>query len=262
MCFIFSPFLTVRSLSGFYGGKMGKIVGIIQARMGSTRLPGKSMMKIVGKPLLEHVIKRVKKCKTLDCIVVATTKKKEDDVIVNLAEKLGVCWFRGSENDVLDRFLKAAEKFNANIIVRICADNPLIDPEEVDRLVKHHLETNADYSYNHIPYPEGLPDGAGAEVLTIDTLRKVHKLATKQEHREHVTLYILENLDLFRTERLSAKPELRKPQYRLDVDYMEDLEFIREIYRRLYKPGKIIKLKDVIKLLDKQPELLKIRRER
>lgn len=239
-----------------------KVVGIIQTRMGSTRLPGKTMMNIEGKHMLEHLIDRVKRSETLDSIVVATTNKTEDDVIVDLAEKCGVNWFRGSEGDVLDRYAKAAEKFNADIVVRVCADNPLTDPFEIDKLVRHHINTNADYSYNNLPHPKGLPDGAGAEVISIDVLNKIHKLATEQPHREHVTLFILDNPVLFHIERLDADTRLRRQEFRLDVDYKEDLEFIREIYKRLYKPGEIIKLKEVIDLLDKHPELHKLRRNR
>ena len=237
-----------------------RVVAIIQARMGSSRLPGKTMMDIEGKPMLEHLIDRVKRCETLDSIVVATTDKAEDDVIVDLAERCGVNWFRGSEDDVLDRYVKAAGKFKAAIVVRICADNPVTDPFEIDKLVRHHIGTNADYSYNNLPHPRGLPDGAGAEVISIDVLKKIHKLATEQPHREHVTLFILDNPVLFHIERLDADTELRRPGYRLDVDYKEDLEFIREIYKRLYKPEEIIKLKEVVDLLDKHPEMLKMRK--
>ena len=239
-----------------------RIVAIIQARMGSKRLPGKSMMDIEGKPMLEHLIERVKRSETLDSIVVATADKAKDDAIVDLAERCGVNWFRGSEEDVLDRYLKAAEKFKADIVVRICADSPLTDPFEIDKLVRHHVKTNADYSYNNLPHPKGLPDGAGAEVISIDILKKIHKLATEQPHREHVTLFILDNPGLFRIERLDADPELRRDEFRLDVDYKEDLEFIREIYKRLYKPEEIIKLKEVIELLDKHPEMHDMRRKR
>ena len=237
------------------------IVAIIQARMGSSRLPGKTMMDLEGKPMLEHLIDRVKRSKTQDSIVVATTDKTEDNVIVDLAKKCGVKWFRGPKEDVLDRYVKAAENFNADIVVRICADNPLTDPFEIDKLVRHHVKTNADYSYNNLPHPRGLPDGAGAEVISIGVLKKIHKLATEKPHREHVTLFILDNPGLFHIERLDADPKLRRPEFRLDVDYKEDLEFIREIYKRLYKPGEIIKLKEGIDLLDMQPEMLKMRRK-
>jgi sialic acid synthase SpsE/spore coat polysaccharide biosynthesis protein SpsF (cytidylyltransferase family) len=239
-----------------------RVVGIIQARMGSARLPGKTMMDIEGKPMLEHLMGRVKRSETLDSIVVATTDKAEDDVIVDLAERCGVNWFRWSEEDVLDRYIKAAEKFNVDIVVRICADSPLTDPFEIDKLVRQHVKTNADYSYNNLPHPKGLPEGAGAEAISIDVLKKIHKLATEQPHREHVTLFILDNPSFFHIERLDADLELRRPEFRLDVDYKEDLEFIREIYKRLYKPEEIIKLKDMIDLLDKHPEMHDMRRKR
>lgn len=239
-----------------------KIIAIIQARMGSTRLPGKSMADIVGKPLLEHVIDRVKIASSLDEIVVATSSKDQDLPIIHLAEKCGVKSFVGSEEDVLNRFLKAAERFEAAQIVRICADNPLIDPYEIDKLIEHHLKTGADYSYNNRPHPKSLPDGSGAEIVTMDVLKRVHKVATEKPHREHVTLFILDHSEDFHIERLDADVKLRRPQYRLDVDFQEDLEFIREIYKRLYKPGKFVTTKEVIALLDEHSELLQMRAAR
>lgn len=207
------------------------------------------MADILGKPLLEHLIDRLKRCKTLNSIVVATTTEERDDPIEKLAISCGLGCYRGSENDVLGRYLETAEAFEADVIIRVCADNPLTDPGEVDKLVRHHLKTGADYSFNNEPHPKGLPDGAGAEALSMGTLKKVNRLATSALHREHVTLFILENPDLFHIERLDADPELRRPDIKLDVDYAEDLEFIRRIFKGLYKPGEIIKLSEVIDLL-------------
>ena len=239
-----------------------EVVGIIQARMGSSRLPGKTMMNIEGKPLLEHLITRIKKCKTLNDIVIATTDQERDAVIVNLAKKCDVKWFIGSEPDVLDRFVKAAERFKADMVVRICADNPLTSPNEIDKLVNHHLRTGADYSYNNRPHPKGLLDGAGAEIVNLNVLKKISKLATEKRYREHVTLFILENPKLFKIERLDADEKLRRPELRLDVDYEEDLDFIKEIYARLYRPNNLIKLVDVIDLLNEYPELVNLRKKR
>jgi len=239
-----------------------KVVGIIQARMGSSRLRGKTMEKIKGKPMIEHLIDRLEKAETLNSIVIATTKIEEDDIVADLAKKKRVGLFRGSETDVLDRYVKASEKFDADIVVRICGDNPLTDPMEIDKLVRNHIKTGADYSYNNIPHLKGLPDGSGAEAISIDVLKKLDKLAKKQSHREHVTLFIHDNLSLFHVEKLDADPGLMRPEFRLDVDYDEDLEFIRKIYDILYEPGKIIKLREVIDLLDRQPDLHNMRKER
>ena len=154
------------------------VIAIIQARMGSTRLPRKMLADIAGKQLLVHVIERVGAAKNLDEVVVATSDKRQDSLIIDVASKCGVKSFAGSEEDVLDRFLKAAEKFGADQILRICADNPLVDPWAIDELVTHHLRTGADYSYNsgiHAPHSTGLPDGSGAEIVTMDVLRKIHR---------------------------------------------------------------------------------------
>ena len=213
-----------------------KVVVIIQARMGSQRLPGKMMVDICGKPLLEYLIERVKRSQLLDVIVIATTPNKEDDVIEEFAKKFRVEVFRGSEEDVLARYFEAAEHFHADVVVRICGDNPLTDPREVDKLIQHHLSTGADYSANssyHLPSPKGLPDGVGAEIFSMDALRKAYKLATEQYHREHVTPFILRNPNLFRIERLDAEPGLQRPDIELDVDNLEGLQYVRKVFQQL-----------------------------
>ena len=236
-----------------------KVIAISQARMGSSRLPGKSMADIEGKPLLEHVIDRVKMASSVVEVVVATSNKNQDLPIIRLAEKCGVRSFAGSEEDVLERFLRAAERFGADQIVRVCADNPFIDPYEIDKLVEHHMKTRADYSYNNRSHSKSLPDGSGAEVVTMKALERVHAIANQRGYREHVTLFMLDHPEDFQIEKLDADRELRRPQYSLDVDFQEDLDFIREICRRLYKPGRFVETAEVIKLLDEHPELLQMR---
>lgn len=232
--------------------KKKKVVAIIQARMGSTRLPGKILANIAGKPLLWYIIERLKRAEILDEIVVATSEKERDLPIVKLAEESGVKSFRGSEEDVLDRFLRAAEQFKADIIVRICADNPLTDPVEVDKLVRFHLQKGADYSYNNEPHPKGLPDGVGAEALTFEALKIAHQLATKAFHREHVVDFILDNPSMFHIERLDADPELQRSDIKLDVDVIEDLQYIRKVFEELYHQGKgcFAHTKDIIIAVD------------
>jgi len=239
-----------------------KAVGIIQARMGSQRLPGKSMMDIEGKPLLEHVIERVKLCKTLDIVVLAVTNKKEDIPLIELAKKHNVEHITGITGDVLDEFDKASKKYKADIVVRICADNPLIDPYEIDKLVYYHLRENADYSSNNRVHINSLPDGSGAEVINANILSNINEIANKPYYREHVTTYLYDNTEKYHMKMLDADPELRRPQYRLDVDYQEDLDFIREVYSELYKNGEIIRTIDIIRLLDSNPDLCKMRKKR
>ena len=126
---------------------MKRIIGIVQARMGSTRLPGKSMVRLQDKPIIEHVLRRVRRAQTLTEVILATSDHLRDDVLCEVAERLGVQVFRGPEDDVLKRFVLTAQRFGADIVVRMCADNPLVAPQEIDRIVKHHLCTGADYSF-------------------------------------------------------------------------------------------------------------------
>ena len=239
-----------------------KVVGIIQARMGSERLPGKSMMYIGEKPLIEHVIERVKLCKTINTIVLAVTDKEEDKILVEIANKHNIEHITGVTGDVLDEFDRASKKYRADIVVRICADNPFIDQCEIDKLVHYHIEKDADYSSNNRVHSNSLPDGSGAEVVKADVLMKINKVVNKNYYKEHVTTYIYDNPSMFHVERLDAESELVGPQYRLDIDFQEDLDFIREIYKRLYKKGELIRTIDIIKLLDSNPDLCKMRKER
>ena len=154
---------------------MKKVVAIIQARMGSTRLPGKVLKEISGKPMLWHVIERVKRCKEIDNIVIATTSKDEDKAIIYIAEKCGVETYAGSENDVLDRYYQAAKKVNADVIIRITADCPLINPTTIDEMINICLNENIEYvcGYPNIPSIE-----EGMEVISLPALEKVKSLGT------------------------------------------------------------------------------------
>ena len=237
-----------------------KTVAIVQARMASTRLPGKVLRELAGKPMLEHVIHRVKSSKMIDEIVIATSRNEKDERIVELAKRLNVGWFVGSEEDVLDRYMKAAEQVAADIIVRITADCPLIDPHTIDRIVKRHLKLNVDYTRTLIDQnnSKSFPRGLDTEVFSINVLRKVHKLAKKPREREHVTAFIYEHPKMFKIEIIEAEESLQRPKYRLCVDVEEDLRLITEIYHQLYVSGGIIDIKDVVKLLDNNPNLQEI----
>jgi len=237
-----------------------KVVAIVQARTGSTRLPSKVLKKINKKTMLEHVIERLKNTKTTDEIVIATSNKEQDKPIIELAKRLNVSYFVGSEYDVLDRYLKAAEQVEAEIIVRITADCPLIDPNTVDKIVRCHLQSNVDCTRTLIDESnsKSFPRGLDAEVFSVKVLRRVHKLANKPYKREHVTIFIYEHPELFKIQMIEAEEGLRRPHYRLCVDVEEDLKLIREIYHRLYVPNEIIDIRDVIRLLDENPNLQQI----
>jgi spore coat polysaccharide biosynthesis protein SpsF len=236
--------------------KKNNIVAIIQARMGSTRLPGKVLMDVCGKPILEHVIERTKKCKEIDSIVVATTNRVEDKVIIKLAKKCKTKSFTGSEKDVLDRYYQAAKKFNANIIVRITADCPLIDSLVIDKVVKYHLENQREVDYT--TKPRAYPEGLDVEVFSFEILKKAWKEAKKPSEREHVTPYILNHPEIFYLSELSNDINNDFSSMHWSVDEEQDLKFVKKIYKKLYKDGEIFYMEDVLKLLKEQPELMEI----
>jgi len=233
-----------------------KIVGIIQARMGSTRLPGKVMKLIEGKPILEHLIERLNKTKNMDSTVIATSNLSKDREIVVFAKKRGIKFFTGSVEDVLSRYYNVAKRDEADIIVRICADSPLADPWEIDKMIEHHIKKKADYTHNK--HDKGPPFGTGAEVISFDALERAYLLGKEPCYREHVTLFIKEQPSMFKIEVVDAPKSIRFPSIRLVVDYEEDLKLVREIYKELYKNKRIFKLDEVIKLLNNNPELRKI----
>jgi len=227
---------------------------IIQARMNSARLPGKVLMDIAGKPMLWHVVERLKNAKKIDEIILAIPDTKNNDELEAFAKNHNIKYFRGSEEDVLSRYYKAAKNFTCNVIVRITSDCPLVDAALVDAFVKKHLASDADYTSNIIQrtYPKGID----VEVLNFEILEKSFKEATIQKHREHVTLYVREHPEKFK--RVSVKQEKNFSRLRWTVDEQEDLEFVREIYKRLYKKGSIFFMEDIMKVLEKEPKLLEI----
>jgi len=233
-----------------------KIVAVIQARMGSTRLPGKVLKELLGQPMLWHVVNRVHQAKTLAETVVAATNQPEDDAIVKLCERQDWAYFRGSVEDVLDRYYRAALAFKADIIVRLNADCPLIDPHIIDKVIKAHLSSGADYTFCGVT--GGFPLGLDTEVFNFKILERTFKEAKKDFEREHVTPYIYEHPDIFKINSVKATGKLKHPDLRLTVDTKEDFKLIEAIYQRLYRNGKIFYIEDVIDLLDKHPELTAI----
>ncbi|BAY26014.1 acylneuraminate cytidylyltransferase [Calothrix sp. NIES-2100] len=234
-----------------------KIVAIIQARMGSTRLPGKVMKQLFGESVLFHVIARVKACSLVDEIVVATTKDLADDVIVEAAEKCDVKWFRGSEDDVLERYYLAAKEYQADVIVRVTSDCPLFDAEVLTWMLEYfQTETShgleIDYLSNCLrrSYPRGLD----AEVFTFKVLERAFQEAHHAYEREHVTPYIYENPEIFSLHNQTNDDDLS--DYRWTLDTEEDWRLIEEIYNKLYQPGEIFTTDEVVDFLEENPELL------
>lgn len=230
------------------------IIAIIQARTGSTRLPGKVLLDLQGKTVLEHVIDRVKMSRHINKIVVATTIRNEDLEIVKLCANLGTNVYCGSENDVLDRYYQAAKLFKADNIVRITSDCPVIDPKIIDDVVTVHLTNNADYTSNTLK--ETYPDGLDVEVFTFSSLKTAWGGAKLASDREHVTPYIRNNPDIFKHVSLEYKEDLS--QKRWTLDNAEDLDFLRLIYKYLYRKDQLFNMDDILKLIGKKPEIEKI----
>jgi spore coat polysaccharide biosynthesis protein SpsF len=220
--------------------------------MSSTRLPGKVLLDIQGKPLLEHVIDRVKASKLINQIVIATCSNEKDKAIINFAQQRGIPYYVGSEEDVLDRFYQAAKRFGAEIIVRITGDDPFLDPEVIDRVVTYYLnhQDSLDYVSNWIKptYPEGLD----VEVFSFAALEKAWREANKPSEREHVTPYIWNHPELFRLSNIENDEDLSNLRWTVDTE--ADLKFTLEIYARLYH-GQVFLMKDILALLRKEPEL-------
>jgi spore coat polysaccharide biosynthesis protein SpsF len=242
---------------------MPTTITIVQARMGSRRLPGKSMMPVwKGVSLIELVLRRITRARLPARTILATSTDSKDDVLVPIAKKCGVTIFRGSEDDVLGRFAAALDRYPADAVVRAAADNPLLDPERIDDLITFFWESQpCDYASNLGPVT-GHPDGVGVEMVSAETLRRLDREAIDPSHREHVVTF-LHNNPAYRSCLLMARPEFRRPQYRLDIDFTEDLSFIRELIRRLppdnapyWTTG------DIIQALDREPELLDLRKAR
>ena len=207
-----------------------KILGIIQARIGSTRLPNKVLLDLEGKSVLEHVILRLSRSKLISEVVVATTIKKQDLAIVRLCANRDFSVFCGSENDVLDRFYQVAKLFEPDHIVRITADCPLMDREIIDKVIQKHLAEDTDYTANILEAT--FPDGEDVEVFKFKTLIKAWRNASLSSEREHVTPYIRKHQELFKQANLVSLENLSTKRWTLDNK--EDYEFIREIYKYLY----------------------------
>ncbi|GHU84150.1 3-deoxy-manno-octulosonate cytidylyltransferase [Deferribacterales bacterium] len=239
-----------------------RTVAIIQARMGSARLPGKVMKgleDVVGKPMLWHIIDRLSRSSTLNGIYLATSKNPENNPIRLLCAFEGVRMVSGSENNVLLRYYEAASRTEADIIVRVTGDCPLVDPVFVDELVNYFKDNDCDYV--DAPPSKGLIHGLNVEVFSREALERAFVDGQDDISREHVTPYIYRHPEIFKVLEYDAEPIYRTPDLRLCVDTAQDLALIREIYKALYVPGEIINTKDAINYLIKHPELAALNRD-
>ena len=239
---------------------MRKVVLIIQARMSSTRLPGKSIMPLADKPLVYRMVERLKKSKKIDEIVIATSNQPEDQVLVELAKELMVSFFQGDLLDVRDRYLKAAERFEADFILRIPADNPIPDWHEIDKLIDFHLEHNpSGFSSNLAQVNDsGYLDGIGAEIFSTKLLQESVARSSSDTVKEHVHRNFFDYSTQTPVDSSwcpiaspKAPAELRRPDIILDVNTMDDYTKIKRIYDNLYPKNPNFTTVDVINFLDK-----------
>ena len=234
-----------------------KKVGItIEARMSSSRLPGKTLKPLLGKPMLARMIERLKMAKSADVIVVATTDQPEDAPIVDLAKEMGIGYHQGSSEDVLDRVLQAAKKYDIDLIVETCGDCPVVDPNILDMEIRAFLDNHVDYVGCHLI--KTFPLGLDAKLFKTETLEEVAKLTNDPADRENVSLYIYEHPEKYKLLNIEAEGRQRRPDLRLVVDYQEDFDLIETIYQELYPSKPNFNYDDVLDLLDRRPDLAAI----
>ncbi len=232
------------------------IIAIIQARMSSSRLPKKVLIDIEGTPSLKFMIDRVKKSKLIDKIIVATTNNEKDNEIVKFCYDNDIFCYRGSENDVLDRYYQSAKEHQATTIVRLTSDCPLIDPNLIDQTINLYNQENVDYASNTVPPDKKkYPDGSDVEVFSFEALKKSWAEATDLKDREHVTFYLWKRGQNFKTIMLDNEHDWG--EYRITIDYKEDLNLVREIVRKLNNKNLFGFTKEIIEIIDNE-ELFKI----
>jgi spore coat polysaccharide biosynthesis protein SpsF len=224
---------------------------ILQARMGSSRLPGKVMKIVNGKPIIEWQIRRILEAKEVNQVVVATTNSSSDDILVKYLSTIGVEFFRGPEHNVLDRFLGVIRSYNPEFILRLTADCPLVMPTLIDDAVRCFVNSDFDYLSNALD--ETFPDGLDVEVVKTEALLKLDDLSLTSAEREHVTLGIYQRPLQFRIGKVNSPVDLGKQRWTLD--YVEDLEFISRVYAHFKDRELTFTLEEVLELLHSEPSL-------
>ncbi|MBI2010380.1 MAG: glycosyltransferase family protein [Candidatus Chisholmbacteria bacterium] len=235
------------------------VVAIIQARMGSTRFPGKVLKLILGKPMLERMLERVQRAKLIDQVVVATTTNIQDDSITRLTDSLNISSFRGSEPNVLNRFYQAAKKFKATVVVRLTADCPVIDPELIDKTIKLFHRGKYDYVSTRT-LTENYPRGMDVEVMTFRSLSSANRYASSAFQREHVTPYIYSKPQKFSLKAVPRSHPHFNTSIRLTVDQPADLKLIRLIFKHFYPANSHFDYTDIFNLFKRHPRLSHINR--
>lgn len=236
-----------------------KVLTIIQARTGSTRLPKKVLLSAAGKELLLHIVERIARSANSGTIIVATTTNPEDDAIEKMCSLNNIEVFRGDENDLLDRHYKAAVNFDGDIVVKIPSDCPLIDPMIIDRVVKNFLDNINKYDFISNILPPTYPDGNDVEVMTIDALKYAWENAKLDFEREHTTPFIWSHPEIFRINNISWETgQNYSNSHRWTLDYEDDYTFIRLVFEELYRKNPNFGLYDILSLLHDKPYLTRI----
>jgi len=236
-----------------------KTVIVVQARMSSTRLPGKVMLPILGKSLLRRMIERLQMINHNAQIVIAASDDKADDVIEQEAAQIGVACYRGSLNDLLDRHYQVAKKYEADILLKIPSDCPLIDPRVIDEVLDFYFEYPGKYDYVSNLHPATFPDGNDVEIMTMHCLEKTWSEATKLLEREHTTPYIWEHPEIFSIGNLTwDSGKDYSMSHRFTIDYEADYRFIKRVYEELYPERPDFSCEDILDLINKKPEVYNI----
>lgn len=232
------------------------VICIIQARMGSARLPGKVIKEIKGIPMIIHLLNRLNQSNKIEKTIVATSTNSENNKLVEVVEDAGGIIFRGSEDDVLKRYIDTVEQFGGKYIIRVTGDCPLISVEVIDELIDRFLEAKVDYM--RVDVPNTFSRGFDAEIFTREALEKAHQLALEDRYREHVTLYMYEHPEEFSIEKMEAEGDWNRPNYRLCVDTKEDFNLVERVYNALYASNPVFTIDDIISYLDNHPEVADI----
>lgn len=233
-----------------------KIVATIEARMSSHRLPGKVLMPVCGKPLLHHMVERLTSVSLIDEVVLATTTNEADDVLSKFAKSHNLACYRGEENDVLARVIGAAEYAGGSIIAETTGDCPIIDPKIVEQTIRMYLNHDVDYVSNCDV--RSYPDGMDVQVFSLEALRKSSSLTNVPLDREHVSLHMRRNPEIFSKVHLIAPPDLFWPDLGLTVDEIEDFRLIQIIIEALYKKNHLFDCREIIEFIKANPNYLEI----
>lgn len=232
---------------------------VVQARMSSSRLPKKVLLPVLGESLLYRMIERLQQIKHKASIVIATSENSEDDVIEEFCQAKNITCFRGSLNNLLDRHYQVGVLTNADIVIKIPSDCPLIDPRIVDKVLDFYVENEGKYDFVSNLHPATYPDGNDVEIMTFEALKKAWQEATRPLELEHTTPYFWENPDKFRLANVTWETGLDySMSHRFTIDYYEDYLFIKRVFEELYPQNPAFSLEDILSLLEEKPEIYAI----